>query len=206
MADPSTIDNVTDLSAVNSILGAIGQAPINKLDFTNPEISYIFSILRDVNRDVQGEGWCFNTEEHYELNPDGDQHIQVTSKMLRLDIHEDGILRNTNVVKRGGKLWDKANHTYKFSNKIYADVTWLFEFDELPSVFQRYITSRAAAKAAAQLVTSPQLTSLLQIEEQTNRASCIEYECNQGDHSFLGWSDHANYRSYQPAQGLRRHA
>ena len=206
MADPSTIDNVTDLSAVNSILGAIGQAPINKLDFTNPEISYIHSILRDVNRDVQGEGWCFNTEEHYELSPDANKKIQVTDKMLRLDIHDDGVLRQTNVVKRGGQLYDKANHTYDFDNKVYADITWLFELKDLPSVFQRYITSRAAAKAAAQLVTSPQLTSLLQVEEQMNRAACIEYECSQGDHSFLGWSDHANYRSYQPSQGLRRHA
>ena len=65
-----TIDLDTELSAVNSILGAIGQAPITTLNFDNPEVSFIYNLLRDANVDTQAEGWHFNTEYHVMLTPD----------------------------------------------------------------------------------------------------------------------------------------
>ena len=58
----STTDTDTNLSAVNSILGSIGQSPITTLNYQNPEVSFIFNILTEVNKDVQNEGWHFNTE------------------------------------------------------------------------------------------------------------------------------------------------
>ena len=35
-------------------------------------------------------------------------------------------------------------------------------------------------------------------------AACVEYECNQGDHSFFGWPDESAYQSYKPYTSLRR--
>ena len=63
MATPNTTDLDTELSAVNSILGSIGQSPITTLNFSNPEISYIYNLLKEANTDVQSEGWSFNKEE-----------------------------------------------------------------------------------------------------------------------------------------------
>ena len=60
----TTIDLDTELSAVNSILGAIGQSPLTTLNFDNPEIAMIYNLLRDANVDTQAEGWHFNTEKH----------------------------------------------------------------------------------------------------------------------------------------------
>ena len=54
-----------ELSAVNAILGAIGQAPVTNLNFQNPEIGLIYDLLTQCNVDVQNEGWHFNTEYHY---------------------------------------------------------------------------------------------------------------------------------------------
>ena len=65
----TTIDTDTELSAVNSILGAIGQAPLTTLNFDNPEVSFIFNLLRDANVDTQAEGWHFNTEYHVKFTP-----------------------------------------------------------------------------------------------------------------------------------------
>ena len=78
-------------------------------------------------------------------------------------------------------------------------------FEELPSVFQRYITYRASVRAAIQLVSNPQLVELLRTQEATARANCIEYECNQGDHSFMGWEAETSYNAFQPYKSLRRH-
>ena len=67
----TTIDIETELSAVNSILGAIGQSPVTVIaGNTNPEISFIYNLLRDANVDVQNEGWHFNTERHVNYSPD----------------------------------------------------------------------------------------------------------------------------------------
>ena len=60
----------SDLSAVNSILGAIGQAPVTKLEYDNPEISLVYNLLQECTVDVQTEGWQFNTEyaRYFPLN------------------------------------------------------------------------------------------------------------------------------------------
>ena len=66
----STVAIDTELSAVNSILGAIGQSPLTTLNFTNPETSFIYNILEETIKDVLKEGWHYNTEHHVEVTPD----------------------------------------------------------------------------------------------------------------------------------------
>ena len=75
---------------------------------------------------------------------------------------------------------------------------------DLPSVFQRYIISRASVRAATQLINNPNLAQLLQQQEAMNRASCLEYECNQGDHNYLGLGHNQTYQTYQPFRSLQR--
>ena len=60
----TTVDIDTELSAVNAILGSIGQSPVSGLDFANPEISFIYNLLKESNQDVQNEGWTFNLDYH----------------------------------------------------------------------------------------------------------------------------------------------
>ena len=54
----------TELSAINTVLGTIGQAPIQKVDLENPEVNLIYNILQEAIIDVLGEGWSFNKEDH----------------------------------------------------------------------------------------------------------------------------------------------
>ena len=58
--------------------------------------------------------------------------------------------------------------------------------------------------AATQLVANPQLVRLLENQEVYTRAACMEYECQQGDHTYLGFSHDTYYKSYKPANALRR--
>ena len=202
----------TELSSVNSILGAIGQSPVSRiynntngeLSYVNPEIAFIHQLLKEVDVDVQNEGWQYNTEFNYEMLPNNDNEINIPSDVLRLDVTAGQIYRTTDVVRRNGKLYDRQNHTYKFSRPVRLDYTWKLPFDELPSVFQRYITLRASGRAATQLVANPQLVELLATQEAQARAACMEYECNQGDHTFFGTPPGTAYRSYQPYRTLAR--
>jgi len=201
---PSTTSLDTELSAVNTILGSIGQAPVTSLDFDNPEISYVFNLLREVNVDVQNEGWHFNTEYHYQLTPDVNGHFVLPANVLRYDVSDNQDYRTTDVVIRNGRLYDKIKHTDVFDTDLELDVVWLFDFNDLPSAFQRYITYRAAGRAATQLVVNPQLVQLLGTQEAQARATCMEYECGMGDHTFFGWPDSTTYDSYRPFHALRR--
>ena len=212
----TTIDTDTELSAVNSILGAIGQAPITTLTTStgnnslssqiseNPEIAFIYNLLRDANVDTQSEGWHFNTEKHVKFKPDGNGNILIGNDILSMDLHDNQAKRTYNLVRRNGKLYDKQDHTDVFTADIDLDVVRLYEFEDLPVVFRRYIVYRASRIAATQLVANPQLVRLLGVQEQQARAALQEYECNQGDHSMFGFEDNSAYQTYQPWRNLRR--
>ena len=282
MATPTTIDTDTELSAVNSILGAIGQAPVttlgtisemtgevtytgdgsdatwsiadltrttdseikvhldgvlttaytisgNIVTFTtapannvtirifrekevyntlaNPEVSFIYNILTEVNKDVQSEGWIFNLERHKPFPPEtGTGYISIPSNVIRLDYHDNLTNKTKDLVRRNGRLYDLVNHTDVFTvgTDIYLDVLYLWPYEDLPLPFRRYITYRSSVRAATQLVANPQLVQLLASQEAYARAACMEYECNQGDHSFFGIPHESSYSSYQPYFTLRR--
>ena len=203
----TTIDLDTELSAVNSILGAIGQAPVTSLVYDNPEIAFIYNLLRDANVDTQAEGWHFNTEKHVAYAPDAvTGKITIANDVLRLDVSEGWTHRIYDVIRRDGVLYDKIDHTDDFSDitTIDLDVVKLYTFENLPIPFRRYITYRASTKAATQLVANPNLVKLLQGQEALARASIMEYECNQGNHSMFGFTENTIHTTYQPWRNLRR--
>ena len=200
----TTIDLDTELSAVNSILGAIGQSPLTTLNFDNPEVAMIYNLLRDANVDTQAEGWHFNTEKHVRFAIDANGKIAIGDDILSMDLHDNQARRTSNLVRRNGFLYDKQDHTDVFTADLDLDVVRLYNFEDLPIVFRRYITYRASRQAATQLVANPNLVKLLQGQESLARASLMEYECNQGDHSMFGFEDDTAYQTYQPWRNLRR--
>ena len=92
----------TYLSAVNSVLSAIGQAPVDVVDQNNPELMMILQIVKEVNKDVQAEGWIFNQEYRLCWNPDADGYIEIPPDVLRLDISDGQYIKNTDVIRRPG--------------------------------------------------------------------------------------------------------
>ena len=203
----TTIDIDTELSAVNNILGAIGQSPLTTLNFDNPEVAFIYNLLRDANVDTQAEGWHFNTEKHVKYTPDSvTGKIAIGNDILSMDVHDNHIRRDYNLVRRNGYLYDKQTHTDDFStiDSLDLDVVRLYNFEDLPIVFRRFITYRAAAAAATQLVANPNLVKLLGNQAGLARAALQEYECNQGDHNMFGFPDNTTYQTYQPWRNLRR--
>ena len=221
MSTPTTIDTETELSAVNTILGAIGQSPVTTLGtittnvtntaaqiantYENPEIAFIYQILRECNIDVQNEGWTFNREDHVKFYPDTTtKEITIPTNVLRMD-SENPEDKTVVPIRRNGKLYDKVNHTFICEDpEVYLNVVYLFPYEDLPSVFKRYITYKAAGRAATQMITNTHLVQLLQVQEQSARASCMEYECNQGDYNMLGMPHETHYSTYKPFKALQR--
>ena len=207
----TTVDIDTELSAVNAILGSIGQSPISGLDFANPEISFIYNLLKEVNQDVQAEGWTFNIEYHIKETVGADNKIIIASDVTRID-NTDEWDKTRDFVRRKDtsdglwKLYDRVNHTFEYPDDeyFYVNKVRLLNFEDIPTPFQRYIIYRASGRAAVQLVSNAGLQKMLAIYEVQARAAVMEYECNQGDHNFMGWPDESAYQSYKPYRALRR--
>ena len=201
------ISTDTELSAVNSILGSIGQAPITSLTGTalqNPEISFIKNLLDEVNKDVQSIGWNFNSAYKVKQSPDTNGNYIVPANAILYDISEGQIDRRTNVVKRDGKLFVLVHQTDVFTQDYYFDTISLLQFTDVPPSIQRYIIARASVRAAVQLVSNADLVKLLKMEEEQTKANALNYETEQGDNSFFGFPQESNYRAYQPYKALIR--
>ena len=203
----TTIDTDTELSAVNSILGAIGQSTVTSIVKDNPEVGFVYNLLRDANVDIQTEGWHFNIEKHVTYSPDSTTgKIAIGNDILRMDVTDGWRSRVYDVVRRNGNLYDKYDHTDDWSDatEVTLDITRLFKFEEVPPVFRRLIIARACRQAATQLVANRELTALLLQQEQLARAAAMEYECNQGNHTMFGLPEDSVYNSYQPWRTLTR--
>ena len=113
-----------------------------------------------------------------------------------------------NGIRRGGKLYDRQNHTYKWKDiatPIECDLVWEFDWVDLPQPVQDFITARAATIASSRIVGDSNLYQMLQQKEAYTRAMAIEYECNQGDYTYFGHSGQTNnYISYKPFRALYR--
>ena len=104
------------------------------------------------------------------------------------------------------KIYDRVNHTFEFPQDdfFYFNYVRLLNFEDIPAPFQRYIIYKACGRAAVQLVSNGDLQKMMSTFESQARAACMEYECNQGDHNFMGWPDDSAYQSYKPYRMLRR--
>ena len=192
----------TKLDAVNIILSNIGQAPVVNLESGNPMVEMAELVLDEVSNTVQSEGWVFNTEYAYPFTPDSNKEIGVPDNVLSLDLPA---LCDKFVQIRQGKLYNRTDHTFEFTDAQSLDVVWLFDFVDLPEAFKNYITVRAANVYAGRSVGSAEAVRFGQQEEIMSRSSAIEYDTQQGDYNVFGDSQGLNrYQSYRPSSTVYR--
>ena len=103
---------------------------------------------------------------------------------------------------------DFKNHTFTFENcsKLYFDIVWMFDFEDLPQAFKDYVTAKATRVAAVRMVSSTEAAKLLEADEAYARALALEYDARQGDHNIFNdfqYQQDAN-TVYRPFKVLRR--
>jgi hypothetical protein len=195
----------TELDAVNQILSSVGQAPVTTLNLQNPEVAIPYNTLKETSKEVQLEGWSFNVEREYKISPNPNDEILFPTNVLYYDTNQRQHPGTYDVIRRNGKLYDRHNHTYKFTSPVKLDITWYFDFQDVPPAIQAYITARAARICAVKMISDGNLQAMLEEQERMARAFAIEQDCNQADYSMFGWRDGENYyNTYQPFKALRR--
>ena len=202
-----TTNATQELPAINQILSSCGQAPVTTLDQTNPDVAVAYDTLLQVSREVQAEGWTFNKEYHYEFTPDTDDQILIPSNILQIKLTENSANMDKDGVRRSGKLYDRHNHTYDWTDEtVECDIVWEFDWVDLPQPIQDFIVARAATFVSQRIVGDQTQYQMLQQQEAYMRALALEYETQQGQFTFFGHPQgHTNYyQSYQPFHALSR--
>ena len=205
-----TTNSTQELPAINQILSSCGQAPVTTLDQTNPDVGIAYDTLLQVSREVQSEGWTFNTEYHYEMTRDASGEVAIPNNMIQIKLTENSANKEFDCIRRSGKLYDRQHHTYDLSDisgdNIECDIVWEFDWIDLPEPIQNYVTARASTFVSQRIVGSTDQYSMLQQQEALARALALEYETQQGQFTFFGHPQGQQnyYQSYQPFQALQR--
>jgi hypothetical protein len=172
------------LEAVNSMLGHIGESPVNSISDTNAlpiSAATAVSVLDEVSRSVQAEGWHFNTELKVTLSPAGDGTITLSDDILEVDTIDTSI----DIAQRGLSLFDRSNNTSVFSKALEVNLTRLLDFTSLPEAARRYITLRASRVFQGRMVGSRELEALIARDEYNARADLMDAEGNNSDRTIF---------------------
>ncbi len=143
---------MTELDAVNLMLVSAGETPLSTLENSlNADAIQARQTLISVSREVQLEGWHFNTECDYPLMPEHPTPgiIRVPNNAIRADIepYNSRDYTSKDITIRNGCIYDLKNHTFLFEEGINVTLTLLLAFEnELPEAARSYIAIKAARR------------------------------------------------------------
>ena len=196
----------TELEAINIMLAAIGEAPVNTLTGSLPvDVKIAQSTLVEINKSVQAEGWSFNTEIDVTLTRTASKEIVLPVNVLRVDanIHQHPDIAP---IQRGLKLYDRLKNTFEFDEDLICTVVYFRDFDEIPEQARSYINIRAARIFVDRLVSDQGLRTYTKEDEIRARVTLTETDLANGDHNMLRGDPSLTtvFGTYSPANGLIR--
>lgn len=138
----------TKLIAVNRILRAGGENPVNTLASTSGDALMAEAILDEVNYEVQLPGLAQNSEE-IEFTPNDAGEIEVDDTVLHIQCVDTQT--NDVIVQRGAspaKLYNVTKNSYDFSDfdTLLCRVVYGLPYEELAYATQLYVADEAARR------------------------------------------------------------
>lgn len=170
------------LDAVNEILSAVGSSPVNSFeDELNVDVLNAVRILDSVSKEIQSRGWDFNIEDSVALLPDDDTNlVPCPNNYLRF------VSSGYKLIRRSGYFFDILSQTNEFPEGLTLDTLVRgLDFEELPEVFRKFITCRAARIFQMRYLTSDDLNKHLMTEESSAYADIIDYDLTTGNYNIL---------------------
>lgn len=177
----------TRLEAVNWMLAGIGELPISSIEDSAglpADALLAITTLDETSRQVQEEGWHFNTEKNVTLTPNGDSIIQVPENVIAVDAAL-GDHTGFDLVLRGNRLYDLCTQSFTFTKDMKVTQTVLLEFSDLPGPFQAWIQRVAAVEFQQQVLGSTQLDQRLVRSAAVAEERARGGEMEQADYNVL---------------------
>ncbi len=179
----------TKLDAVNTMLSAIGEAPVSSLSSGLIEAEIAETILDTVDREVQSMGWHFNTELNKSFAQDTNGQIILPADILKADATL--VANSPDLVQRGLKMYDRKNHTFNIGVNVGLDVVVQLEFNDVPEVAKRYMVLRATRIFQDRVVGSATLHGFHEKDENRALMELREFDKSADDDNIFD-----NYDTY----------
>ena len=172
--------SMTELEAVNVLLTTIGEAPVNTLTGNQvTDVTIANQVLTEVSREVQAQGWHFNTEDKVVLSRNNLNQILVPADVARIDTPD------INTVERDGKLFDLTARSLEFNSSVEATIVYYKDFFNLPDTAKRYITTRAARIYSDRMINSETISKMVLRDEQRALINLKEFEGDTADFNMM---------------------
>ena len=180
----------SQLDAVNVCLEAIGEQPVNVIPSTGVSESTIANtIVNRISREVQNIGLHCNSESEYPFTTDIDGYINIPQNVIQIDPSDPHV----DCVVRGRRLYNRKEHTYKFTvSPIACDVVWFLPFEDLPEHVRHYIAVVAARTFQRNYLGSTNLNQITQEDEYRAKLNFQRNEDRTDDRTFLDGSPVCN--------------
>lgn len=159
----------SELEAVNIILRAIGESPLDTLDQSFADSSIAQQVLREELRAFESTAWVHNTESGMTLTPDAEGNIQLPQNTMR-------VVCDPALTQRGTRLYDRVGHTYTFTSAVECDLIVCLQFEELPEPARRFIMIRAGRRFMDDAATDQTNHSFKARDEQAAWTAWLNYE------------------------------
>lgn len=173
----------TKLEAVNIMLSTIGESPVNSLSSGLVDAELAETILENISKSVQGEGWHFNREEAFPVSPNVNGEIIVPTNTLRADATLGH--NSKDLIQRGTRMYDKKEHTYNIGETAKLDLIIELDFTELPEVARRYIAIKAARVFQDRVVGSDALHGFTMQDEAAAYFQLKDFETDTEDNNIM---------------------
>lgn len=186
----------TKLEAVNTMLTFIGESPVSSLSDSSGvgDLPVAEKVLDEIDREVQTQGWHFNTTVDVVTSPDADsKEIVLSHNVVKADV-KVGAYTDMDITLRNNKLFNRSKNTFEFTGDLKLTLVSLLPWDDLPEPARRYISLRAARVLQDRQVGSRELTEVGIREETVALAALREYDAEGADYSV--------FDAYLPAQTI----
>ncbi len=129
------------LEALNMILRATGNTPVNSLDTAHPNAKGALTAIDRVTVQAQKRGWWFNIDYNVTYTLDELGNIPIPSTVTKI------VFKDPKLVIRNNKLYDNKEQTYVFLEAKTANrVQYALSWEEVPESLQEYVAYKATAQ------------------------------------------------------------
>lgn len=215
MPSITNLTAMTETDALNAMLSAIGESPVEDIDeATAADVVIAKQILRETAKEIMLEGWRFNSEFGYELAPVDEIEWEAADGSSSATLNVFEVPENlgrfvvtpcpqqmgdrfVDVVARPGRTYDPTKIIFydRAKNRdgldkekhpvLYIDPVWYFNFEQCPESIRKLITVVAARRLAEDATNSQQLVGFTQQDELEARRLAKRDQGEQDRYNML---------------------
>lgn len=215
-----TITNLaplTELEAINSMLSAIGESPVESIDTSNATVDMALNHLYDTTREMLSEGWKFNQEWGLALEPDGQLTwtdpdgtvvdlnvfappanlcrwaLSRTAEQADLDITLRAPKEYAGALQDDVVFYDRTRNRDGLPSAdfdlLYIDAVWFVDFEQLPDSARRYVQVAAMRRLILDVLGDSPKYQLKKDDEMKALRALKRDQGDEDDYSILNSQD-----------------